>query len=62
MIGPTCPDCETIHSAGDVVVYGSRFTPGPMRYQAKAGGPIRATRVAAMLDVCASRHTVASVA
>lgn len=54
-IGPTCPDCLTIHEATAVVAVG-RFDPnGPRGY--RAAGPLRATREEAMRDVCALRQT-----
>lgn len=55
MIGPTCTECQTIHSAADVVVAGSRFNEtGPSEgYRPKRGGMARSTRAEAMADVCA---------
>ncbi len=54
--GPICPECQTIHSGSDVVAV-DRFNPdGPAGFRAHFGGEVRATRAAAMSDVCAMKQ------
>lgn len=55
MIGPTCPRCDRIHSAGDVVALG-KFSPADMRtYMVTPDGPVFASREEAQAHLCAQR-------
>lgn len=51
-VGPTCPDCQTIHGADAARTVG-RFNPGgPSGYRSRLGGPLRPTRAEAIADTC----------
>lgn len=51
-VGATCPKCDRI---GHPTVALGRFAPKVAGFQDAAGGPVRATREEAELDVCARR-------
>lgn len=54
-VGPTCPDCQTIHGANAAVAVG-RFNPAGARgYRSRLGGPLRPTRNEAIADFCTGR-------
>jgi hypothetical protein len=55
-IGPTCPECQTIHGADAAVAVG-RFDPdGPRGYRSRLGGPLRPARDEAVADYCAAHQ------
>jgi hypothetical protein len=56
MIGPVGP-CGWVHTVGMAERADSRFdATTPVRYRAVSGGPLRATRDAAIADECATSH------
>ena len=56
MIGPTCPDCDTIHGSDAARAVGLFIRGGLLGYRAKSGGPLRATRAEAEADECKARR------
>lgn len=56
-VGKTCPQCDRIHSAGDVVAVGKFDPAGIHGYRMRNGGPLRPTRELAAADLCATRAT-----
>lgn len=54
MIGPTCPDCGTVHGSDAARAVGL-FGP-TLRYRPASGGPLRATRAEAEADECKARR------
>jgi hypothetical protein len=54
-IGPTCPDCNTIHGADAAVAEGRFGEDGPRGYRSRLGGPLRDTRKEAHGDYCGAQ-------